>query len=458
VPFLLEAAGRLEAIEPALARNTYLEALRARQIGGGFAGDLFRPIAEAARRMPPPSGAPGAFDLLLAGLAVRFTDGYAASAALLMRALQAVREEDGRAEQDVRWPGFARAVALDLFDAETCHAICTRSVELARERGAVGVLPLALNYLAVVRTFEGDLDAAEALVEESDAVADATGATRIEFAKLPQAGFRGDEAALSELVEATEPVAIARGEGVLLTFGEHARALLYNGLGNYDAALPLAERASARDQLTVSIWSLPEALEAAVRCGRSEAAAAAFGRLTERTQAAGTDLALGIDARSRALLHDGAVAEELYREAVDRLARCRLAPDRARAHLLYGEWLRRERRRVDAREQLRAAHDQFTSIGMTAFAERARHELLATGEHVHKRTAETREDLTVQERQIARLARDGLSNVEIGARLFISQHTVAYHLRKVFSKLGVTRRHQLVDALGDQLEARALSG
>ena len=206
----------------------------------------------------------------------------------------------------------------------------------------------------------------------------------------------------------------------------------------------------------MSIWSLPELVEAAARCGRSDAAVAAFERLTERTQAAGTALAFGIEARSRALLSEGPVAEELYREAVDRLGCCRLAPDRARAHLLYGEWLRREGRRVDAREQLRAAYDQFASIGMAAFAERARHELLATGEHVHKRTGGAQDDLTAQERHIARLARDGLSNAEIGARLFISQHTVAYHLPKVFAKLGVTKRHQLADALGDQL-AGALS-
>ncbi|HTW41712.1 MAG TPA: LuxR C-terminal-related transcriptional regulator, partial [Solirubrobacteraceae bacterium] len=434
VPFLVEAAGRLEASEPALARLTYLEALRAAHIGAPFDGELLPNAAEAVRNLPSPSGGSGAFDLLLAGLAVRFTDGYAASASLLKRALRALRDEEGRAEQDVRWPGVARAVALDMFDEESCHAICIRSVELARERGALGVLPLALNYLAVTRSFEGGLDVAAALVEESDAIADATGATQIEFAKLALAGFRGDEAALSKLVEAIEPVAIARGEGVLLTFGEHARALLHNGLGNYEAALRAAEHASARDQLTVSIWSLPEVVEAAVRCGRRDTAAAALGRLTERTQAAGTELALGIETRSRALLSEGNIADELYREAVDRLGRCLLAPDCARAHLLYGEWLRRERRRVDAREQLRAAYDRFTSIGMEAFAERAHHELLATGEHVHKRTVEAQDDLTAQERQIARLAIDGLSNIEIGARLFISQHTVAYHLRKVFSK------------------------
>jgi DNA-binding CsgD family transcriptional regulator len=457
VPFLLEAAGRLESIEPALARKTYLEALRAGQTGGALAEEMLRSVAEAARKIPISSGTPGPFDALLAGLAVRFTDGYAASADLLKRALRAVREEDARGEQDVRWPGVARAVALDLFDAETCHALCTRSVELARERGALGVLPLALNYLTGLLSFEGDLDAAEALAEESDAIADATGATRVEWAKLLLAGFRGNETAFLELAGVTEPRAIARGDGVVLTFGELARAVLYNGLSNHEAALPAAGSASARDELTVSAWSLPELVEAAVRSGRREVAAAALERLTERTRAAGTTLALGMEARSRALLSEDTVADGLYREAIDRLESCPLAPDRARARLLYGEWLRRGRRRAEAREHLRAAHDQFSSIGMEAFADRARRELLATGEHVHERTVEARDDLTAQERQIARLARDGLSNVEIGARLFISQHTVAYHLRKIFSKLGVTRRQQLANALGDK-PAAALSG
>ena len=456
VPFLLDAAGRLESIDPGLARTTYLEALRAGQISGGSGREVLHLAAEAARNMPPPS-APDAFDLLVAGLAVRFTAGYAASVALLKRAIGALRDDAGRGEQDARWPGFGRAVPLDLFDDEAGHIICTRSVELARERGALGVLPLALNYLSAVRSFEGDLDAAAALVDESDAIADATGATRVEWAKLPLAGFRGNEAAFFELADSCEAPAIARGDAVVLTFGQYARALLYNGLGNYEAAAPVAQSASARDELTVSVRSLPELVEATARCNRSEDAIAALERLTERTQAAGTPLALGIEARSRALLSDGPVADELYREAVERLGSCRLAPDCARAHLLYGEWLRRERRRVDAREQLRAAYHQFASMGMEAFAERARHELMATGEHVHKRTPEAQDDLTAQERQIARLARDGLSNVEIGARLFISQHTVAYHLRKVFSKLGLTKRHQLGEALGDQLEAGALS-
>jgi DNA-binding CsgD family transcriptional regulator len=447
VPFLLDAAGQLRSVEPALARETYLEALRAGSIGGRLSEEMLRRAAEAAYNEPAPGDAARAVDLLLAGLAVRFTDGYAASAPLLKRALSAVREEGGRVEQDVRWPWFARRVALDLFDDETWRALATRSVELTRERGALGVLPLALNFLATMHIFEGEFAVAEALLEECDAIADATGAARILFGRLTLAGFRGDEAAVSELVEAAEAPAIARGEGVVLTFSEHARAVLYNGLGRYEAALPAAENASARDELGVSVWSLPELVEAATRSGASEAAVAALERLTERTQAAGTEWALGLEARSRALLSEGTVAEEFYREAVDRLGRCRIAPARARAHLLYGEWLRREGRRIDAREQLHAAHDMLGAIGMEAFAERARRELLATGEKARKRTAETRWDLTAQETQIAELAREGHSNPEIGAQLFLSPRTVEWHLRKVFAKLDITSRKELDTAL-----------
>ena len=226
-----------------------------------------------------------------------------------------------------------------------------------------------------------------------------------------------------------------------------AAAVLYNGLARYEeaavgGAASHLEHASSR---VVVMWALPELVEAAARAGDTELARDALERLAETTQPCGTDWALGIEARSRALLSDGETAERLYREAIDRLGRTRLRPELARAHLLYGEWLRREGRRVDARAQLRAAHEQFTSIGMEAFAERARGELLATGEKVRKRTVETRDDLTAQERQIAELARDGLSNPEIGARLFLSPRTVEWHLRKVFAKLGIRSRRELAE-------------
>ena len=456
VPLLLDAARQLEPLDPARARETYLEALRAASIAGRL-GDGARAAAQAARRAPSPQGAPRAVELLLEGLAVRFTDGYAVGAPTLKRALSAVREQGGRAGQDVRWPWTARRVAPDLFDDDAWHALATRNVQVARDAGALSVLPLALNYCATMRIYEGNLEIAAALLDEADAIADATGTAPIVFGRLQLAGFRGDEAQVSALMETSEPAAVARGEGVVLTFAEHTRAVLHNGLGHYQAALDPAQSASAQDELMLPVWSLPELIEAAVRCGRTELAADALERLCERTQAAGTELALGIEARSRALLSDGEVAERLYREAIKRLGGTRMHPALVRAHLLYGEWLRRENRRGNAREQLRTAYDRLTAMGMQAFAERARRELLATGETVRKRTVQTRYELTAQELQIARLAGDGLSNSEIAAQLFLSARTIEWHLRKVFSKLGISSRRELSRALADLTRSAAAS-
>jgi DNA-binding CsgD family transcriptional regulator len=298
-----------------------------------------------------------------------------------------------------------------------------------------------------MRCFEGELAAAAALLEEADGIADATATPPIVFGAVLLAGCRGDETPASALIEASEAAAIARSEGVVLTFGEHARALLYNGLGQHAAALEPARNASERDELMLSVWALPELVEAAARCGRLDLATGAVERLAERTRAAGTDLALGIEARVRALVCERTLAEELHVEAVDRLGRSRFALDLARAHLLYGEWLRREQRRTNAREQLRTAHEMFASMGAEAFAQRAGRELLATGETVRPRATDTGVHLTAQEAQIARLARDGLSNPEIGARLFISPRTVQYHLHKVFAKLDISSRNELHRAL-----------
>ena len=444
-PLLLEAAARLEAFDPKGARKTYLAALFAACF---VSEETLRRAAEAARNAPRPGIAPSPDDLMLDGLAIRFTDGYAAGASLIKQALHAYRDQDPTTVEDVRWPGFARRIAPDMLDDDTWHDLVTRSVELARERGALGVLPLALSNLAFMRIFEGELDAATPLLEEADAIADATGADRITFGWLILAAFRGDESALAEHVEADKAKAIARGEGLLPTVGQHASALLHNGLGRYDAALTAAEAASGPDAPMTTLWSLPELVEAATRCMKTGVAAAALERLTERTQAAGTEWALGVEARSRALLSEGASAEELYREAIDRLARCRIAPERARAHLLYGEWLRRASRRVDAREQLRTAHDLLTGFGMDGFAERARRELIATGEKVRKRRAENRGELTAQESQIAQLAREGRSNPEIAAQLFLSPRTVEWHMRKVLAKLGISSRRELDGVLG----------
>ena len=448
VPQLLDAARQLELLDPGLARETYLEALRAASIAGRLGGGVLE-AAEAARRARSPQGVPRPSDLLLDGLAARFTDGYAASAPALKQALGAVRDQGRSSGRDVRWPWLARRVAPDLFDDDAWHELATRNVQIARDAGALAVLPLALNYFAQMRIFGGDLDAAAALLEEADAIADATGTAPMVFGRLLLTGYRGEEAQASVLIEASEPTAIARAEGVVLTFAKLARAVLHNGLGHYQEALGPAQSASVRDELLVSVWSLPELVEAAARCGRTGLAADALERLSERTRASGTDLALGVEACSRALVSDGESSEHLYREAIERLGRTRMRPALARAHLLYGEWLRREKRRADAREQLRAAYEGFTAMGMEAFAERGRRELLALGETVRARAVQTRDEFTAQEVQIARLAGDGLTNSEIGARLFLSARTVEWHLRKIFTKLDISSRRQLRVALRD---------
>jgi len=442
LPQLLDAARRLGPIDPGLARDTHMEAVRAASVAGRL-GPGMLDAATAARSAPPRPGEQRPVDLLLEGLAVRFTDGYAASAPALKRALSALRDEGDREGLSVRWPWLARRVAPDLFADDTWHHLASRGVQLARDQGALAVLPLALNNLAMLRCMEGDLDGASALLDEADDIANSTGTEPLVLGRLSLAAFRGIEPEAVALFEATEAAATARGEGVVLTFCEQARAVLYGGLGRYDLALSPAQSASGRDELLVSVWSLAELIEAATRSGRHDMATAAFDRLSERTRAAGTDLALGIEARSKALLSEGKLAEPLYREAIDRLGRTRLALELARAHLVYGEWLRRDRRRIDARGLLRRAQDMFTSMGAEAFAARAGRELLATGETARKRTTETRDELTAQEMQIAQLARDGHSNPDIGARLFISPRTVEYHLRKVFTKLGITSREHL---------------
>jgi DNA-binding CsgD family transcriptional regulator len=443
LPLLVDAAKQLERLDVPLSRHAYLSAIRVACVAGRFGPGPLE-AARAALQAPRVQGESRSVDLLVDGLAVRFTDGYAASVPALRRAFRALCEEGERDDVSVRWPWFARRVAADLFDEDTWHYLATRSVHVTREAGALVALQVALTHLAHVRCLEGDLDGASALLDEADDIAPMTGTEPFAIGRLWLVGYRGNEAEAMVLIEAAEPVAIARGgEGIVLTFAEHARAVLYNGLGRYDAALAPAQSAGNRDELMASVWSLPELVEAATRCGKADVATAAMESLSERTRATGTELALGIEARSKALLSDGAVAEQLYREAIERLGRTRLALELARAHLLYGEWLRRDRRRIDARDQLRLARDTFTSMGAEAFAARAGRELLATGETARKRTDDTRDDLTAQETQIAQCARDGLSNADIGARLFISPRTVEYHLHKVFTKLDITSREHL---------------
>jgi DNA-binding CsgD family transcriptional regulator len=447
-PLLLKAAKLLKPLDVRLARETYLEALAAAIFAGRLAsGAGVREVADAARAAPPAPQPPRALDLLLDGLATRFTEGYAAGVPPLRRALHAFRREDSRGEDDIRWLWLACRIAPDLWDDETWHELASRQLRLARDAGALTVLPIAATYRAGVHVHAGEFAAASALIEEADAITQATGNAPLMYTSLVLAVWRGREAQALELIEAGVPDATARGEGRAIGLAEYATAVLYNGLGRYETALAAAQRGCEHDDLGLFAWALIELVEAGARSGRPEVAAAGLRRLGERTHASGTDWALGIEARSRALLSDGEAADALYREAIERLARSRIAVHLARAHLLYGEWLRRERRRLEAREQLRAANEMFTEMGVEVFAQRAARELLATGETARKRTVETSGQLTAQEAQVARLARDGLSNPEIGARLFISPRTVQYHLRKVFAKLDINSRGELYRAL-----------
>jgi ATP/maltotriose-dependent transcriptional regulator MalT len=351
-------------------------------------------------------------------------------------------------EQVLRWGWLATAAAVFVWDYDTCLAVSSRGVQLARDSGALEVLVVAVNVLGQAVALGGDFSEAALLIAEADAVGEATGARVAPYGALVLAALRGQEADASKLIGATIKGATAGGQGTAVQYAYWARAVVMNGLGRYEEALAAAiESSDDTPELFVSMWSLSELIEAATRTGDTELAAGALARLGEHTQASDAEWALGIEARSRALLSDGAAADSLYHEAIDRLSRTRLRPELARAHLLYGEWLRREGRRAGARDQLRTAHELFVAIGMEAFAERARRELLATGEKVRKRTIETRDELTAQEDQIARLARDGLSNPEIGARLFLSPRTVEWHLGKVFAKLGISSRMGIHDAL-----------
>jgi DNA-binding CsgD family transcriptional regulator len=448
-PLLLRAAKRLEPLDQRLARETYLEALTAVLFPAHLApGGRVLETARAARAAPPAAQPPRASDLLLDGLALLITDGYAAGAPTLKRAVNAFRGEDISRGEGRRWLWLAARVAAFLWDDEAWDAISARFRELARDAGALSLLPLALTTGTGMHLFAGRLAMASSLVDELAAVNEATGSNLTAYAAMTVAAFQGREAHAAQLIEAATSEVVRRGDGQGLTFIHWATAVLYNGLARYEEALAAAQQA-AEDSLEVRLatWGLVELIEAAARSGEPDRAADALARLSQTTAPSGTDWALGVEARSRALLTDGQAAETLYREAIERLERTRVRVELARAHLLYGEWLRRERRRVDAREQLRHAHELFTEFGMEAFAQRAARELLATGETARERNVETSDRLTAREVQIARLAGDGLSNPEIGAQLFISPRTVQYHLHKVFSKLDISSRNELGRAL-----------
>ena len=445
-PLLLDAARRLEPVDSGLARETYLEALGA-AIFAGRLNDRVGPreAAAAARGARLGRHPPGPTDLLLDGLATRFTEGYVAAVSPLWRALDAFEQEASGDEDDTRrWFWLPWLIAGDLWDDETWHELATRAVRLCRESGALNALPLALAYRATVHLHAGEFAAASALTQEADAITLATGNAPVKYAELLLAAWRGmDESEVQGYFNWGLESVTARGEGRGIGGWNYVTALLYNGLGRYDAALERAQRACEYEDLGIFGFALVELVEAGARSGAHDEAGAALQQLEERTSASGTHWALGVQAWSRALLSDGQAAEPLYREAIERLERTRIAVHLARAHLVYGEWLRRENRRTDARQHLRSAHEMFNRFGAETFAERARRELVATGESARRRTAETRDTLTPQEAQIALLAREGLSNPEIGAQLFISPRTVQYHLRKVFQKLGISSRNQL---------------
>jgi DNA-binding CsgD family transcriptional regulator len=450
-PLMLSAAKQLEALDVGLARQTYLEAFTAALFVGRLSPAVGE-VATAARTAPAARGPARAADLLLDGLALLVTEGYAAGTPALSRALLAFRSQDISAAEGLSWLWLAGRAAMAVWDEETWHILAGRHVTLARDAGALSELPLAIRSRILLHAHAGELAEGAALIAEAQAVADATGIPLGPYGALGVAAFRGHEAEATELFQAAMDGVRSRGEGRGVT-SQYAAALLYNGLGQYDKALAAAELACEYDDIGVLGWSLAELVEAAVRSGQPARAADAVRRLCETTRASGTDWALGTEARSRALLSEGEAAENRYREAIERLGRTRMRPALARARLLYGEWLRREKRRRDARAELRTAHDLFDAMGIEAFAERARRELLATGETVRKRTVETVSELTAQEAHIARLAVDGRTNAEIGAQLFLSTRTVEWHLGKVYAKLDVGSRRELPRALASRGQA-----
>src|SRR4051794_1176433 len=446
-PLLLKAAQRLERLDPELARETYLDAWGAAFFAGRLAsaGSLVE-VSRATTSAPRSTRPLRASDLLLDGLSTLVTEGRAAAAPLLRRAI-ATFAEGSPVQENFRWGWLMTISAKLIWDEDGWQTVSARFLREGREAGALARLPIDLTDWAFFRTWCGDFRAAAVAIAELEAITKATGSHIAPYAQLLLAAFRGQSDALP-LIEATIRDAGTSGQELGVQWAEWVSAILFNGLARYDLALASAQRAADEPpQLQFSPWASTELVEAAVRCSKPEVASGALERVILATAPCETDWSLGIQARCRALVSEGESAERLHREAIERLSRTRLRPELARAHLLYGEWLRREDRRVDAREPLRTAHDMLVAIGMEGFAERARKELQATGEKVRKRTVETRDDLTAQERQIARLAGDGLSNPEIGARLFLSPRTVEWHLRNVFNKLGIHSRRDLANVL-----------
>jgi len=440
---LLDAAERFREVDPELARETYLEALTAAIFAGPLAGPGASPreVAAAASAAPPALDPRGP-DLLLDGLVAIFSDAYPVAVSILRQAQSAIEDTMSQAEQ-LHWMWGATVATLHLWDDEGWERLSDLHLRWVRETGALSELPIALDHRGQMHVFAGELALAASQQEAIKDATDLTGSPLAPYHGVSLAAMRGREVESRQLFDIARAEVIGRGEGAGLSFIDWAESVLYNGLGRYAEALAAARRVVGQTELVTSNWAMPELIEAAVRVGAFDLAAETDRRLTDRSRASGTDWALGIAARSHALLVDDVRADDLYAEAIERLARTRVAVELARAHLLYGEWLRRQRRRLDARQELRIAHEMFTGFGMEAFAERARVELRASGETARKRTVDTLDQLTPQESQVARLAAKGKTNREIAAQLFISPSTVEYHLHKAFRKLGVKSRTQL---------------
>jgi DNA-binding CsgD family transcriptional regulator len=440
----LSAARRLEPLDPELARETYLEAL-----GGAMATDVgvvggAPAVAAAARAAPPGTVPPRTVDVLLDAFAIRLTGGYAAAAPTLARALKlllAVDVSNGDVGRSLSLSSGRNSniVALEMWDDEALHLLAARQVQVARDAGALVHLQFALSFLARSHMLAGELTAAALMIDEAQVIAEATGNPALVNAPMILAAWRGHEPQATELIEATSEVAATRG----WTSNSYAKSVLYNGLGRHDAARNAAWEALRPDPIGYGSWLLPELAEAASRTADRAQLESALEWLSERTRVISSGWASGIETRVRALLSEGELADSLYRQSIEHLSGTRARLELARTHLLYGEWLRRDRRRLDAREHLRTAFEAFTAMGADAFAGRAERELLATGETARKRTVDTLDQLTPQETQIARLAANGQTNRDIAAQLFISPSTVEYHLRKAFRKLGVKSRTQL---------------
>jgi DNA-binding CsgD family transcriptional regulator len=447
---LLTAARRLEPLAMPLARQTYLDAW----VAALFAGHLARPagnlvqVSRAARSLPRPTGPISPFDELLEGLATQICESRSTAAPILRRAFGRLLTGSISTEHWLRWGVLASSAAVTLWDFNSWSATSSRQVEIARESGALAMLSVVLNGHAMIATWRGDFTAATGLVTEDDAIKQAIGAQIAPYGAMLLAAYRGEVATASALIAKTIEDSVVRGEGLGVDLARWTASILNNSVGRYAEALAMASPAStAVPGVHIGTWMLPERVEAAVRGGQRDVAATALREFEEAANPGNSHWALGLLARSQALLsEDGVEAERLYREAIKRLGATQIRTELARAHLVFGEWLRRQNRRVDAREQLRLAHDMFASMSADGFAERARRELVATGERV---TSRSRDEMALspQEQNIARLARDGRTNAEIAAELYLSARTVEWHLRKVFTKLDITSRRGLKDAL-----------